>query len=67
LYTGIEIGRLNVGILFSHMNSSSIMEALHPESRRVRMGTIEVSLRRISALISKEFGDHFLVTNLSFF
>ena len=67
LYTGMEMGRLNVGSFFSHMNSSSIAEALHPELRRARTGTIEVLLRRISALISREFGDHFLVINLGFF
>jgi len=55
-----------MGILFSHTNSLSIAEALHPESRRARTGTIEASPRRISALISRELGDHFLVTNLGF-
>jgi len=67
LYTGMEMGRLNVGILFSRTNSSSIAEVLHPESRRARTGTIEASPRRILALISREFGDRFLVTNLGFF
>jgi len=61
------MGRLNVGILFSHMNSSSMAEALHPKSRRARTGTIEASLRRISAFISREFGDRFLIMNLGFF
>jgi len=56
-----------VGILFSRTNSALMAEALHPELRRARMGIIEALPRRNSALISREFGDHFLVMNLGFF